>query len=100
MFHIIRFAHISDSCVNCGQCEENCPMEIPNALFMHSQQVEMEKMFNHVPGVSMELPVLGFAEIPTERERLANTGGSAPVCVCEYESAATKLTMELLTLRF
>ncbi len=74
MFHMIRFAHISDSCVNCGQCEENCPMEIPNALFMHSQQVEMEKMFNHVPGVSMELPVLGFAEEPTERERLSNTG--------------------------
>ena len=41
---------------------------------MHSQQVEMEKMFNHTPGINMELPVLGFAEEPTERERLANTG--------------------------
>ncbi|MDR2854682.1 MAG: Coenzyme F420 hydrogenase/dehydrogenase, beta subunit C-terminal domain [Methanomicrobiales archaeon] len=40
MFHLIRFAHVFDSCINCGQCEELCPMEIPNALFMHSQQVE------------------------------------------------------------
>ena len=42
MFHLIRFAHIADSCVNCGQCQELCPAEIPNALFMHAQQVELE----------------------------------------------------------
>ncbi|HTY14096.1 MAG TPA: Coenzyme F420 hydrogenase/dehydrogenase, beta subunit C-terminal domain [Methanoregulaceae archaeon] len=74
MFHLIRFAHISDSCVNCGQCQELCPMDIPNALFMHAQQVELEKMFGHVPGVSMELPVLGIAEEMVERERLSSTG--------------------------
>ena len=74
MFHLIRFAHISDSCVNCGQCQELCPADIPNALFMHAQQVEMEKMFGHTPGISMELPVLGFAEEKTERERLSATG--------------------------
>jgi formate dehydrogenase subunit beta len=74
MFHLIRFSHISDSCINCGQCQELCPMEIPNALFMHAQQVEMEKMFGHTPGINMELPVLGFAEEKTERERLSATG--------------------------
>jgi formate dehydrogenase subunit beta len=74
MFHLIRFAHISDSCVNCGQCQELCPMDIPNALFMHAQQVELEKMFGHVPGINMELPVLGIAEEIVERERLSSTG--------------------------
>ena len=74
MFHLIRYAHIADSCVNCGQCEEVCPAEIPNALFMHAQQVELEKMFGHVPGVNMELPLLAFAEERTERDRLHNTG--------------------------
>ncbi len=74
MFHLIRFAHISDSCVNCGQCEENCPMEIRNSLFMHAQQTELEKMFGHVPGVDMSLPLLGLAEEAEERQRLANTG--------------------------
>jgi hypothetical protein len=29
---------------------------------MHAQQVELEKMFGHVPGISMELPLLAFAE--------------------------------------
>jgi len=74
MFHLIRFSHISDSCVNCGQCEELCAMDIPNALFMHSLQVEMEKMFGFTPGVNMDLPILALVEEPTERDRLASTG--------------------------
>ena len=74
MFHLIRYAHVSDSCVNCGQCEENCPMEIANSLYMHALQTDMEKMFGHTPGVSMELPVLALVEEQTERKRLADTG--------------------------
>ncbi|MDO9540544.1 MAG: Coenzyme F420 hydrogenase/dehydrogenase, beta subunit C-terminal domain [Methanocalculus sp.] len=74
MFHMIRFAHISDSCVNCGQCEENCPMEIPNALFMHAQQVELEKMYGFTPGINMDPPILAYAEEKTERARLDATG--------------------------
>jgi formate dehydrogenase subunit beta len=74
MFQMIRFAHISDSCINCGQCQELCPMDIPNSLFMHAQQVELEKMFGHKPGMDMELPVLAFAEEADERARLNATG--------------------------
>jgi formate dehydrogenase subunit beta len=74
MFHLIRFSHISDSCINCGQCEELCAMDIPNALFMHALQTEMEKMFGFTPGVNMDLPVLALVEEPTERARLASTG--------------------------
>jgi formate dehydrogenase subunit beta len=40
MFHLRRFAHISDTCINCGQCEELCPAEIPLALFSHAIRVE------------------------------------------------------------
>ena len=74
MFQMIRFAHIADSCINCGQCQELCPMDIPNSLFMHAQQVELEKMFGHIPGQDMELPVLAFAEEADERARLHATG--------------------------
>jgi len=45
MFHLRRFAHISDSCVNCGQCEELCPMEIPLALFSHAIRAESDAAF-------------------------------------------------------
>lgn len=52
MFHLRRFAHISDSCVNCGQCEELCPMEIPLALFSHAIRVEADNAFNPKLGAS------------------------------------------------
>ena len=74
MFHLIRFAHIADSCVNCGQCQESCPMEIPNSLFMHAQQVELEKMFGYTPGVDMRLPLLALVDEREERDRLSSTG--------------------------
>ncbi|MDG6251341.1 Coenzyme F420 hydrogenase/dehydrogenase, beta subunit C-terminal domain [Methanocalculus sp.] len=74
MFHMIRFAHVADSCVNCGQCEELCAMDIPNALFMHAQQVELQKMFGFTPGINMDPPVLAYAEEKVERKRLDDTG--------------------------
>jgi formate dehydrogenase subunit beta len=45
MFHLRRFAHISDTCVNCGQCEELCPSEIPLALFSHAIRMEGDAAF-------------------------------------------------------
>ncbi|MDD1719926.1 MAG: Coenzyme F420 hydrogenase/dehydrogenase, beta subunit C-terminal domain [Methanoregulaceae archaeon] len=45
MFHMRRFAHISDTCVNCGQCEELCPMDIPLALFSHAIRVEGDSVY-------------------------------------------------------
>ncbi|MGA9140589.1 MAG: Coenzyme F420 hydrogenase/dehydrogenase, beta subunit C-terminal domain [Methanocella sp.] len=45
MFHLRRLAHISDSCINCGQCEECCPMEIPLALFSHAVRTEEDNFF-------------------------------------------------------
>ena len=45
MFHLRRLAHISDSCINCGQCEECCPMEIPLALFSHAIRTEEDAFF-------------------------------------------------------
>jgi len=52
MFHLRRFAHISDSCINCGQCEELCPMEIPLALFSHAIRVEADNAFEPKLGKS------------------------------------------------
>ena len=46
MFHMRRFAHISDTCINCGQCEELCPAEIPLALFSHAIRTEGDAAFD------------------------------------------------------
>jgi len=52
MFHMRRFAHISDSCINCGQCEELCPMDIPLALFSHAIRAEADNTFEPKLGES------------------------------------------------
>jgi formate dehydrogenase subunit beta len=52
MFHLRRFAHISDTCINCGQCEELCPMDIPLALFSHAIRVEGDATFEPKLGAS------------------------------------------------
>jgi formate dehydrogenase subunit beta len=52
MFHLRRFAHISDNCVNCGQCEELCPMDIPLALFSHAIRVEEDNTYAPKLGAS------------------------------------------------
>jgi formate dehydrogenase subunit beta len=41
---------------------------------MHAQQVELEKMFGHIPGINMELPLMAYVEEKEERARLHNTG--------------------------
>jgi formate dehydrogenase subunit beta len=48
-------------------------MEIQNALFMHSQQVEIQKMFGYVPGQDLTSPIHSFVEERTERARLDAT---------------------------
>lgn len=52
MFHMRRFAHISDSCINCGQCEELCAMDIPLAKFSHAIRVEGDSAFEPKLGKS------------------------------------------------
>ncbi|OPY42761.1 MAG: Formate dehydrogenase subunit beta [Methanoregulaceae archaeon PtaU1.Bin222] len=53
MFHMRRFAHISDSCINCGQCEELCAMDIPLAKFSHAIRVEADSAFEPKLGKSV-----------------------------------------------
>ncbi|RQD79575.1 MAG: formate dehydrogenase [Methanocalculus sp. MSAO_Arc1] len=52
MFHMRRFAHISDSCINCGQCEELCAMDIPLALYSHAIRAEADSVFDPKLGTS------------------------------------------------
>lgn len=57
-FHLIRFSHIADSCINCGQCQDRCPMDIPISLMMHALQDELEQMFGYHPGSPEGMPIL------------------------------------------
>ena len=53
MFPLVRLAHVADSCVNCGQCQDACPMEIPLTRLYHMLNGELSAMFGYVPGMDV-----------------------------------------------
>jgi formate dehydrogenase subunit beta len=54
MFPITRLAHVADSCVNCGQCQDACPVEIPLSKLYFMLNQELSLMFEYVPGIDVE----------------------------------------------
>ena len=63
MFHMIRYSYVGPSCINCGQCQELCPMDIPNALFAHAMQKDMQELFGYGnPGEDLVLPPLASSD--------------------------------------
>jgi len=52
LFQIIRAYRIADLCVNCGMCEEACPMDIPlHAIHQLMWRQPPESVFEIIPGL-------------------------------------------------
>ena len=59
MFPMIRATHVMDSCVNCGQCQDVCPMELPLARLIFMLNRELAAIFKYEPGMDVSaLPPL------------------------------------------
>ncbi len=54
MFPMIRIAHVMDSCVNCGQCQDVCPANIPLARLTFMLNKELCHIFRYQPGADVE----------------------------------------------
>jgi len=65
MFHLTRLMHVSPSCVNCGQCEDACPLNIPLAAITHMVQSSVQQTLGYVPGQSIAdaIPLSTLAEV-------------------------------------
>ena len=50
-FHLIRAYHVGESCINCGACEDTCPMGIPLRTLMFVARMDGAKVFDYVPGL-------------------------------------------------
>ena len=70
-FHITRLIHMGDSCVNCGQCEAACPMEIPVSKLFHMMSKELGLLFEYEAG----LDVNSLPPMSTITEEDLNKGG-------------------------
>lgn len=59
MFPMVRIAHVMDSCVNCGQCEDVCTMDIPISLLVFLLSKKVGDIFKYEPGMDVtKLPPL------------------------------------------
>lgn len=60
LFHLVRFMHVAGRCTECGECERACPMGIPLTVVTEKMNREVEGLFGHIPGQSLEeIPPLG-----------------------------------------
>jgi formate dehydrogenase subunit beta len=57
-FQGVRLSHVCYSCINCGQCEDVCPMEIPVARIFHRMQKKYRDQTGYIAGMDEELPPL------------------------------------------
>ena len=56
-YQMTRIAHIGDSCVNCGKCDVNCPVNLPLSLYFYSMYEKVKKEFHYKTGMEKDEPI-------------------------------------------
>jgi formate dehydrogenase subunit beta len=66
LFPTIRISHVMDSCINCGQCQDACTVEIPLSRLIFMLNRELAVIFKHEPG--MDIGILPPLRTITDEE--------------------------------
>jgi len=66
MWPMVRAVHVMDSCVNCGQCQDVCSMNLPLSRFIFMLSKEIGDIFKYEPG--MDVSALPPCRIVTDEE--------------------------------
>ncbi|MFX0134587.1 MAG: Coenzyme F420 hydrogenase/dehydrogenase, beta subunit C-terminal domain [Candidatus Hodarchaeota archaeon] len=53
-YNLTRIAHDADRCVECGNCDNNCPQNLPLSLYFQSLNEAFKKKFDYEAGMSLE----------------------------------------------
>ena len=53
MFPLLRITHVMDSCTNCGQCQDVCPMELPLSRLIFLLNKKLASIFKYEPGMDV-----------------------------------------------
>ncbi|MFX1418769.1 MAG: Coenzyme F420 hydrogenase/dehydrogenase, beta subunit C-terminal domain [Promethearchaeota archaeon] len=53
-YQLTRIAHDADRCVECGNCDNNCPQNLPLSLYFQSLNEAFKKKFKYESGMSLD----------------------------------------------
>jgi formate dehydrogenase subunit beta len=53
IFPMVRISHVMDSCVNCGQCQDACTMELPLSRLIFMLSKKLAGIFKYEPGTDV-----------------------------------------------
>ena len=53
-YQLTRIAHDADRCIECGNCDNNCPQNLPLSLYFQSLNEAFKEMFNYQSGMSID----------------------------------------------
>jgi formate dehydrogenase subunit beta len=54
IFHLVRAVHMAGRCIDCGLCEEACPMDIPLRLLYRKVNQIVSDIFDYQTGSSLD----------------------------------------------
>jgi len=58
VYHLVRAIHLAGRCVDCGECERACPLEIPLRLLNKKMEKEAKELFGYEVGMDPTQPSL------------------------------------------
>jgi len=53
-YNLTRIAHDADRCVECGNCYNNCPQNLPLSLYFQSLNDAFKEKFGYEAGISLD----------------------------------------------
>jgi formate dehydrogenase subunit beta len=56
VYHLIRAFHVAGRCVDCGECERACPMNIPLRSLNKKVEKDVMELFDYTSGVDVDQP--------------------------------------------